>query len=168
MTHGSQEPLAFITRHIPLLPEGAHVLDLACGAGRHTKACLEKGLKVTAVDIDTSHLRPRENLTIVTADLEGAPWPFDNQTFDAVLVTNYLHRPLFSHIKDALKPGGLLLYETFAVGNERHGRPNNPDFLLNAGELRQSFSEGFDILSFEEVDDGTSVKQRLAAKKTGP
>lgn len=165
MTHGSQEPLPFITRHLSLLPEGAHVLDLACGAGRHTNVCLAKAFKVTAVDIDTSPLQPHDGLTIVTADLEGAPWPLDGRTFDAVLVTNYLHRPLFPQIRAALKPGGLLLYETFAIGHEKYGRPNNPDFLLKAGELRHEFSEGFDILSFEEVDNGTSVKQRLATKK---
>jgi SAM-dependent methyltransferase len=132
-------PSAWIVRFTPLVEAGAPVLDLACGAGRHTRLLLGRGHPVTAVDIDVAgleDLRGTPGLDVVRADLEhGAPWPLAGRRFGAVVVTNYLWRPLFPDILDALEAGGVLLYETFAAGNEAYGRPSNPDFLLRPGEL---------------------------------
>ncbi|MGQ0511102.1 MAG: class I SAM-dependent methyltransferase [Betaproteobacteria bacterium] len=122
-------------------------LDLACGSGRHSRLLLERGLQVVAVDRDPQSI---PGARFVQADLEdGSPWPLPGERFRAVVVTNYLHRPLFPRLLEALAPGGLLIYETFMLGNERHGRPSNPEFLLRPGELLGAF-RGLEILGFEE------------------
>ena len=164
-------PSPFILKYLPKIKTGGTVLDLACGKGRHTRVCLERGFEVTAVDIDTQgldDLAGTDGLCIITADLEHAPWPLGEAAFDAVIVSNYLWRPLFQNIRDAVAPGGLVLYETFAAGNERYGKPSNPDFLLQEGELKQVFAEGFEPLLFEQVVEqapAPAVRQRLAARK---
>ena len=125
----------WIVRFAPLARQGAPVLDLACGSGRHARLFLERGHPVTAVDVDLSgleDLREHPALELVQADLEDAPWPLPGRRFGVVVVTNYLWRPLFPMILDAVDDGGMLLYETFALGNEAYGRPSNPDFLLRA------------------------------------
>lgn len=165
-------PSPFILKWLPEVKPGGSVLDLACGKGRHTRVCLERGFEVTAVDIDTrglGDLAGAAKLTLVSADLENAPWPLGEAIFDAVIVTNYLWRPLFQNIRDAVAPGGLLLYETFAAGNERYGKPSRPDFLLQEGELEQAFAKGFEILISEQVVEqvpAPAVRQRLAARKS--
>ena len=167
-----QPPSPFILKYLSEIKPGGSVLDLACGKGRHTRVCLEHGLDVTAVDIDTrglGDLAGTAKLTLISADLENAPWPLGEATFDAVIVANYLWRPLFQNIRDAVAPGGLLLYETFAAGNERYGKPSNPDFLLQEGELREVFAKGFGILFSEQVVEqvpAPAVRQRLAARKS--
>ncbi|MET0517229.1 MAG: class I SAM-dependent methyltransferase [Burkholderiaceae bacterium] len=120
------------------LRPGATALDLACGSGRHLRHLLEQGLRVTGVDRDAAALAPLRALPgaeIIEADIESGPWPLAGRQFDLVLVTNYLWRPLLPAIVAAVAPGGWLLYETFASGQERIGRPARPEFLLQPGEL---------------------------------
>lgn len=168
-------PSAFVARFLPRLEVGsiAHVLDVACGAGRHLRTALDLGYRVTGVDRDLTHVRDladRADVRLIEADLEvGSPWPLPGETFDIVIVTNYLHRPLFPALRAATTPGGLLVYETFAVGNERFGKPSNPDFLLAASELRGEFATGFEALEFfegEVNEPAPAVVQRIAARRT--
>src|SRR6202158_938301 len=119
-----------------LIAAGAAVLDVAAGGGRHSRFFADRGHKVTVLDRDTSPLASHPDVEIVQADLEdGSPWPLPGRTFGAVVVTNYLHRPLFPVLLDALAPGGVLLYETSMAGNERFARRSRPEFLLKDGEL---------------------------------
>jgi SAM-dependent methyltransferase len=169
---GSADASDWIARFAPLARQGAPVLDLACGHGRHTRLFLERGHPVTAVDIDVSglaDLRGHPRLDVVQADLEQAPWPLPGRGFGAVVVTNYLWRPLVPAIVDAVDDGGMLLYETFAVGNEAYGHPNNPDFLLRRGELIEAVRGRLQIVAYEHgrVDrPRPAVKQRLCAVRT--
>jgi len=139
------------------------VLDLACGGGRHARLFLERGLAVVAVDREPQDI---PGARFVQADLEdGSPWPLPGERFEGVVVTNYLHRPLFPRIVEALAPGGVLIYETFMLGNEKYGRPSNPVFLLRPGELRQAFAELTEIgyeEGFVEVPKPAMI-QRLCA-----
>ena len=152
-SHRSRVPSPWIVCYAGLIAEGGHVLDLACGGGRHTRYLRESGLKVTAIDIDTSGLADLAGdplVEIVETDLErpGAD-PLAGRRFDAVVVTDYLFRPLLVPLVDCLLPGGVFLYETFGVGNERFGRPRNPDYLLQRGELL-AFAEGrLSIVAYE-------------------
>jgi len=132
------EVSAWVARFAPLLPAGARVLDLACGGGRHARYLAARGCLVEAVDRDAEALlglSGAPGIVVRHADLESGPWPYAGASFDAVLVTNYLYRPLLPLIAASLAPRGLLLYETFAQGNGSYGRPSNPDFLLAPGEL---------------------------------
>jgi len=111
-------------------------------------------LRLEAVDRDSVALRDLEGVAGVTvraADLESAPWPYRDRRFDAIVVANYLHRPLFPHLLAALSTQGVLLYETFAVGNERYGRPRSPDFLLQAGELLALVRDRLRVVAYEDV-----------------
>jgi SAM-dependent methyltransferase len=135
------EPSGWVARFAPLIAPG-EVLDLACGGGRHARLLAGKGHQVLAVDRDAAALlrAAGEGICTLQLDLECAgdgqvSWPFEANRFAGIVVTNYLHRPLFPHILASLAPGGLLIYETFAQGNERFGKPSNPDFLLAPGEL---------------------------------
>jgi len=152
-----------------LVPAGAAMLDVAAGKGRHTRFFADRGHRVTAIDRDVSGLAAADNIEIVQADLEdGSPWPLVDRKFGAVVVTNYLHRPLFSSLFDALAPGGVLLYETFMVGNERFGKPSNPAFLLRDGELLDVAREGgLSVVAYEATmrsDPGPAMVQRIAAR----
>ncbi|HIG42986.1 MAG TPA: class I SAM-dependent methyltransferase [Gammaproteobacteria bacterium] len=149
------------TRHIN--PQG-HVLDVACGPGRHSRYLLSAGYRVTAVDINVSgieDLAADPRCKIVQADLETSPtrWPFevnmDGSGFDGILVSNYLHRPLFPYLVDSLAPGGVLIYQTFMLGNEKYGKPGNPDFLLCENELMEVFGTSLEVMEFHQgyVDD---------------
>lgn len=165
---GPQEPSDWILRFLPLLKPGGKALDVAAGGGRHSRLLLGHGMKVTAVDIDPDRQPDAPGLRKVRADLEGgAPWPLGSNRFDLVLVTNYLYRPILGDIIGAVAPGGLLLYETFALGNERFRRPSNPDFLLRPGELAAAAAGRLEILAFEELELGPphpAVIQRIAAR----
>jgi SAM-dependent methyltransferase len=132
-------PSSWIARHASLIPPPGPVLDLAAGNGRHTRYFKGLGYTVVAVDRDVSGLADLvgdAQIDVMEADLEGgAPWPLGNRRFAGIVVTNYLHRPLLPKIAAALQPGGVLIYETFGIGNEKFGKPSNPDFLLRPGEL---------------------------------
>lgn len=136
-SHQSDQPSAWVQRFAALVPNG-EVLDLACGYGRHARLFASAGHSVLAVDRDADALAAcaGECITTQQADLEnGSPWPFAAGRFSGIVITNYLHRPLFPHIFDSLGDGGILLIETFALGNGQFGKPSNPDFLLQPGEL---------------------------------
>jgi SAM-dependent methyltransferase len=169
---GSVSASDWIARFAPLAREGAPVLDLACGRGRHTRLFLERGHPVTAVDVDVSglaDLQRHPRLDVIQADLEHAAWPLPGRRFGVVVVTNYLWRPLVPAIVDAVDDGGMLLYETFAVGNEAYGHPSNPDFLLRHGELIEAVRGRLQIVAYEhgQVDrPRPAVKQRLCAVRT--
>ena len=167
--HASSVPSAWVRRWSHLVANGATVLDVACGSGRHVRWFAQRGARVTGVDRDAAALAPLANAAeIVVADIEAGPWPFANRRFDAVVVTNYLWRPLFPALRAALAPGGVLLYETFAVGNETVGRPGRPEFLLGHGELLTA-AEGLRIVAYEDgfLADPERFVQRLAAVRSG-
>nr|WP_314624827.1 class I SAM-dependent methyltransferase [uncultured Noviherbaspirillum sp.] len=147
-------PSLWVQRFAPLAPAG-DVLDLACGSGRHVRLLAALGHPVLAVDRDPQALAACAAPGVQTEqhDLEnGAPWPYPGRAFAGIVVTNYLHRPLFEHLFRALAPGGVLIYETFAAGNGRFGKPSNPDFLLRPGELidRARLAGGLRIVAFED------------------
>lgn len=164
-------PSPWVQRFAHLVKPGGSVLDVAAGHGRHSRFFLEHGYVVTATDIDVtdlSDLAGHEHLTLHQADLEAHPWPFAPSTFDAIVMTNYLHRPHFAHLIETLAPGGVLLIETFGVGNEKLGRPRNPDFLLQPGELLQAFSDALTTVAYEhgaEDQPRPAVRQRICAIK---
>jgi len=144
------------------MPKGT-VLDLACGSGRHARLLARLGYSVAAVDREPQVI---ESVRFIQADLEdGSPWPLPAERFQGIVVTNYLHRPLFPVLEDALAAGGLLLYETFMLGNERYGKPSNPAFLLRPGELWQAFG-GLHVIAFEQgavAEPKPAMIQRLCA-----
>ena len=173
--HGA--PAAWVTRFAHLVAPGAHVLDLAAGRGRHARYLAARGATVLAVDRDADALAEVSALPGITtqvADLEGSAWPLGEARFDAIVVVHYLHRPLLAHVRAALKPGGVLLYETFARGNEAYGRPRNPEFLLAPGELLDWAAQrpALIVVTFEQgtmrrgADDAVVI-QRLAAIAPG-
>jgi SAM-dependent methyltransferase len=147
------------------------VLDLAAGRGRHTRYFKGLGYKVVALDRDIGGLADLSgdmSVEIIAADLEdGSSWPLAGRRFSGIVVTNYLHRPIMPRLAEALSPGGVLIYETFALGNERYGRPSNPDFLLRPGELLD-YAElhGLTVMGYEQIEVGEpkpAVIQHLAA-----
>ena len=153
--HGPDSPSEWVTRWAhAIAPRGA-ALDLACGSGRHSRFLARLGFQVCAVDRDPRALDALGGVTGVTgrhADLENGAWPLDGLQFDGIVVTNYLHRPLFPRILDALAPDGVLIYETFAAGNERFGKPSNPEFLLQPGELLDVVRGRLRVVAFEELE----------------
>ena len=151
--HGAEAPSPWVVRFAARVASGARVLDLACGRGRHARLFAEQDCAVDAVDIDDqagAALVGVERVRFLCADLEGGPWPYSGRRFDAVVVTNYLHRPLLPVLAESLQPGGVLIYETFMVGHERFGRPSNPAFLLRPRELLEAFGATLSVLAFEE------------------
>jgi len=164
--HDIAAPSEWVIRWAPLIKQGT-VLDVACGRGRHARFFLARGLKVVAVDREAQEI---PGARFVQADLEGGnPWPFPGERFAAIVVANYLHRPLFPRLLESLAPGGVLLYETFMLGNERFGRPSNPEFLLRPGELREAFGE-LTEMGFEEGavrQPKPAMIQRLCAVRAG-
>jgi len=149
------------------------VLDVACGQGRHLRYLQSLGFAVVGVDRDEAALaalRGIDGVEIHVADIEAGPWPFAPGGFDGVVVTNYLHRPIFPDLVGALRPGGVLIYETFALGNERYGRPSNPDFLLGPGELLESV-EPLAVIAFEQglvSSPKQALIQRICAVRADP
>jgi SAM-dependent methyltransferase len=153
----------WVVRFAPLITPSGSVLDVACGNGRHTRLFLARGHEVVAVDIDlskVSDLQTSACLKLIEADIERDPWPLSGARFDAVVVTNYLHRQLFDRFVEALAPEGILIYETYARGNERWGRPSNPDFLLRPGELLEVARGRLRVVAYEDV---TVMEPRQAA-----
>ena len=169
MTHWQPEASPWIARWSHLLAPHCEVLDVACGAGRHLHWFHDKGHSVTGIDRDLASARtalaPGQ---LVEADIENGPWPLLAQQaprqFGAVIVTNYLWRPLFPTLLRSLRPGGVLLYETFAAGNETVGRPSRPDFLLQPGELLQVCAD-LRVVAYEDgfMDRPARFVQRIAA-----
>ena len=157
-------PSEWVTRWAPLVERGP-VLDVASGSGRHARFFAARGLEVVALDRE-----PREipGVTFVKADLEdGSPWPFAGRRFGAVIVTNYLHRPLTNLLEETLDAGGVLIYETFMAGNEKFGKPSNPAFLLRPGELLEAFA-GLTVVAFEQgvvERPKPAAIQRLCARR---
>ena len=143
------------------------MLDVACGSGRHARYLQSLGLQVTGVDRDRTAIDALQAILPghwLQADLENAPWPLPGQQFDAVVVTHYLWRPLWPQILNSVRPGGVLLYETFAQGNEAYGKPSRPDFLLAPAELLQVCA-GWNIVAYEHglLHQPERVVQRIAA-----
>ncbi len=172
--HADPAPSAWVQRWAHLIAPGGNVLDLACGSGRHVRWLVEQGHRLTAVDRDAAALAGLQALAeCVQADIESGPWPLAGRHFDAVLVTHYLWRPLLPLLQASLAPGGVLIYETFADGQQHIGRPSRPDFLLQAGELLQAFS-GLRVVAYEDGFDPLPAPgrclQRLAAVqgRSGP
>lgn len=159
---------AWIQRWAHLVPPQGTVLDVACGAGRHGRWFSERGHKVSAVDRDSEAtaglIAANPLIDVRVADIEAGPWPFAGQTFDAVVVTNYLWRALTPTLIASVAPGGVLLMETFALGQASVGRPRNPEFLLQPGEWLQILP-GLRIVAFEDgfVDAPERFVQRVAA-----
>lgn len=145
------------------------MLDVACGAGRHSRLLARLGFRVDAVDRDSALLAPLTAIPGITpkcADLEGGPWPYAGEIFDGVIVVHYLHRPLFPHLLSAVAPGGVLIYETFAAGNERYGRPANPDHLLRPGELLDLVHGRLRVVAYEDLfveEPRPAMVQRICA-----
>lgn len=169
MPHGTGDVSPWVLRWAHLVAPGAVALDLACGQGRHARWLAARGAVVTAVDRDVVALATLPvGIAAVAADLEDGPWPLpDDARFDVIVVTNYLHRPLFARLAESLAPGGVLLYETFAQGNERYGKPSNPAFLLAPGELLDvARTHDLRVAGFEDVTLGAprqACVQRLCA-----
>jgi SAM-dependent methyltransferase len=162
-------PSPWVQRWATLIRPGGAVLDLAAGGGRHARLLARMGFEVDAVDRDASLFADAPPaVRLLEADLEGAPWPYPGRRFDGIVVANYLHRPLFPVLTDALEPGGVLIYETFARGNERYGKPSNPAFLLEAGELLEVTRGKLRVVAYEDfVVDGPrpAAIQRIAARR---
>jgi SAM-dependent methyltransferase len=166
------DPMPWVTRWAGLLPKGGRVLDVACGNGRHAVYLAGLGNRVEAVDIDlglSAGIRGNTgHITWLEHDLEQGSWPFGAGRYQGVVVTNYLHRPLFPFIVDALVPGGVLIYATFSMGQERFGRPRNPAHLLMPGELLEAVRGRMRVVAYEDVlETGSSPAcvQRVCAIK---
>ncbi|MCR9212977.1 MAG: methyltransferase domain-containing protein [Proteobacteria bacterium] len=164
-----QQISPWVARYWDLIPKDKPVLDLAAGKGRHSLFLLEKGYKVAAVDIRTEALEAlpaTSDFTVVTADLENDLWPFSHAHFSGIIGVNYLWRDNFETMLKSLSAGGVLLYDTFAVGNERFGKPSNPNFLLRPEELKNLCAE-LEILHYahgEVTDPHPAVRQSIAAR----
>lgn len=169
--HDLQSPSEWVCRFAPLIVTGGRVVDVACGHGRHARHLRDCGLSVVAIDRDAQALESLRGLVgiePVAADLESGTWPFPSGTFDAVVVTNYLWRPLLQHLVAALREGGVLIYETFALGNENFGRPANPDFLLRRNELLDWLTPQLEVVAFEQglvTRPKPAVVQRICATR---
>jgi SAM-dependent methyltransferase len=168
--HEVLAPSPWIVRHAHLIARRARILDLACGHGRHARIFAQRGAQVLAVDRDAEALAAINGLAGITTrqiDLESSDWPFATERFDAIVVTNYLHRPRLPHIVACVADDGVLLYETFARGNEAYGRPSNPAFLLEPGELLAAVRGRLSVVEFAQgviVSDGRrAVVQHIAA-----
>jgi SAM-dependent methyltransferase len=171
--HELHTPSAWVTRWADRVPAGGPVLDVACGDGRHARYFAKRGHPVDAVDRDpevTARLAGTPGVTSRCEDIEAGPWPYAGQQFAGIVVANYLHRPLIPRLLEALAPGGVLIYETFAAGNERFGRPSNPDFLLRPGELLEAVRGRLNVIAYEELEVSEprpAMVQRICAVNSG-
>lgn len=172
LPHGPAAPSEWVRRFAGLIPTDAEVLDVACGSGRHSRLLLQRGLRVACVDRDTSgvaDLAGRDDVRIVAADLEtSGPLRVPGGPYAAVVVTNYLHRPILPELVGAVAPGGLLIYETFAAGNERYGRPRSPAHLLEPGELLDAVRGRLRVLAYEDITveaPRQAAIQRICARR---
>ena len=172
LMHGSGGASPWLQRWVHLQPMGGRVLDVACGRGRHLRWLAGRGYRLTGIDRDAAALAESADLAadgaaeLITADIENGRWPCAGRTFDAVLVFNYLWRPLWPQLLASLAPGGVLVYETFAAGNETVGKPSRPDFLLQPGELITRCN-GLHVVAFEDgfLDGPARFVQRVVAMR---
>ena len=150
--HLELPPSPWVQRWIGLIRPGGAVLDVACGSGRHARLLASLGFEVDAVDRQPAlFAHPPRGVVLLGADIEDGPWPYAGRRFDGIVVTNYLHRTLLPTLVDSLEPGGILLYETFARGNERFGKPSNPAFLLAPGELLEMVRGRLQVVAYEDL-----------------
>jgi len=165
--HGAGGPSPWVVRFAPRIPKGP-VLDLACGGGRHLRWLLDQGHSLVGLGRDLSGVADLSwRAELIEADLEsGGAWPLGARRFAGVIVTNYLWRPLLPHIVGSVVAGGVLIYETFGACNERYGKPSNPDFLLQPGELLAAVQGKLAIIAYEHLtvdQPRPAVIQRIAA-----
>ena len=162
-------PSPWVCHHAQLIHNGGQVLDLACGRGRHAHWLANNNWQVHAVDHDKdaiAGLQHLPNISTLVADLENDSWPYPDQRFHGIVVSRYLHRPLMPLLIESLHPGGVLIYETFMDGNERFGRPRNPNFLLRSNELLKTFSPHLTVIAYQQgefQEPGPAVLQRICA-----
>jgi SAM-dependent methyltransferase len=167
--HHSEIPSNWVQRFASVIPEQGRVLDLACGYGRNARFLASKGYVVEAVDRDPDALASIAGLERINTrqlDIEGGSWPFHAEVFDAVVVTHYLYRPLLPALFKLIAPQGVLIYETFMVGNERFGKPSSPAFLLRPGELLDLVKGRMAVVAFEQGEVNQprqAMIQRLCA-----
>lgn len=168
------EPSSWVRRFAPLIVPGGQVLDLACGFGRHARLLAQLGHQVEAVDRDAEALATLADIpgiNVLQADLEGGAWPYYGRAFEGVVVTNYLFRPLMPMLLNLLEEGGVLIYETFMVGNELLGKPTNAAFLLRPGELLNLTHKRFTVVAFEQgrvAFPHPAMVQRICVKRGSP
>lgn len=170
VAHGAEAPSAWVQRWSHLVPPGGAVLDVACGLGRHMRWFAGRGHPVTGVDRSPEAIAAVAPLgRALCADIESGPWPLAGERFAGLVVTNYLWRPLLPRLLDSLAPGGVLIYETFAAGNETVGKPSRPDFLLQPGELLRACRE-LRVVAYEDgfLDAPARFVQRIAAVREVP
>ncbi|MES2632332.1 MAG: class I SAM-dependent methyltransferase [Pseudomonadota bacterium] len=163
--HGTETPSPWVQRWSHLVAPGERVLDVACGAGRHMRWFASRGHPVTGVDRSAEAIEGLASIgEVLQADIENGPWPFTGRSFRAVVVTNYLWRPLLPLVVQSVAAGGILLYETFAAGNETVGRPSRPDFLLQPGELLRACAD-LRVVAYEDgfIEQPPRYVQRIAA-----
>jgi SAM-dependent methyltransferase len=168
--HGTENPSAWVQRWAHLIAPGSTVLDVACGAGRHMRYLAARGHHVTGVDRNPEAVAfAQASGPVICADIENDPWPFVGHTFGCVVVTHYLWRSLLPTLVGSVAPGGVLIYETFAAGNESVGKPSRPDFLLQPGELLKA-TKSLRTLAYEEGFESSPDRfvQRIVAVRAAP
>jgi SAM-dependent methyltransferase len=168
--HGTEQASTWVQRWSHLVPAGGSVLDVACGHGRHMRWFAARGHPLTGVDRSAEAIAAVRPLgRAVEADIENGPWPFTGERFDAVVVTNYLWRTLLPTLVASVAEGGVLIYETFAAGNETVGKPSRPDFLLQPGELLQACAN-LQVVAYENgfLDSPERFVQRVVAVRKPP
>jgi len=164
-------PSDWVRRFASRIPRHGAVLDVACGGGRHSRLLAGCGHRVVAVDRNAEAIGQLAGVMGVdarVADLESEPWPFPGERFAGIVVTNYLHRALLPTLVESLAPGGVLIYETFALGNERFGRPSNPAFLLRPGELLAAVRGRLRVIAYEDLEVALprpAMVQRICAER---